>query len=92
MFFPLQIVWYPIEAVINLLLRILGRRAQPEKDTEMVSLPTRAESINSTATTAKEDPSHINIIEVQEDCSLDSTEVDQYKSQADRKVNVIPQS
>ncbi|KAJ5641093.1 hypothetical protein N7528_000718 [Penicillium herquei] len=93
MFFSLQIVWYPIEVVLNLLLRIFGRRKQPEKDTEMVTLSTRAESINSTATTAKQDPSHINTIEVQEDCYSESTEVDlsRYKSQVDRKVNVMPQ-
>ncbi|KAJ5729412.1 uncharacterized protein N7483_003920 [Penicillium malachiteum] len=92
MFFSLQIVWCPIEAVINLLLRILGRRARPEEDTEMVNLSTKAESINSIATTAKQDPSHINIIEVQEDCSSYSTEVNQYKSWVDRKVNIMPQS
>ncbi|KAJ5702922.1 hypothetical protein N7488_010470 [Penicillium malachiteum] len=114
MFFSLQIVWYPIEVVLNLLLRIFGRRKQPEKDTEMVTLSTRAESdseypptwsfqifvrlpphtqINSTATTAKQDPSHINTIEVQEDCYSESTEADlsRYKSQVDRKVNVMPQ-
>ncbi|KAJ5273271.1 hypothetical protein N7478_008396 [Penicillium angulare] len=73
MFFSLQIIWYPIEALTNLLLRVFRYRTRgSHKDTDLES--STGIDLGSTGTTAKQDAFHIDVIEVREDCDSTRTE------------------
>ncbi|KAJ5646044.1 hypothetical protein N7490_002416 [Penicillium lividum] len=64
MFFSLQIIWYPIEAVLALLSRVLRKRSS-HNDTEAMerSSHLRSDSVDSTATTFKQDLPYVKVVE-----------------------------
>ncbi|KAJ5914288.1 hypothetical protein N7504_003171 [Penicillium tannophilum] len=71
MFSSLQVIWYPIAAVFSLVLRLLWHRTPPKDDIEILERPStlRSKSFDSTATTIKQDSSHVKVVEVARDCS-----------------------
>ncbi|KAJ5993932.1 hypothetical protein N7451_009656 [Penicillium sp. IBT 35674x] len=73
MFFSLQIIWYPIVAVFSLLLRLLWYRTPPKDDIEISERSElRSKSFDSTATTVKQDSSHVKVVEVVRGCFDDA--------------------
>ncbi|KAJ5548038.1 hypothetical protein N7513_005272 [Penicillium frequentans] len=77
MFSSMQIIWYPIAAVLNLVLRLLWYRTPPKDDIEILERPSTLRSkstqFDSTATTIKQDSSHVKVVEVARDCSENTT-------------------
>ncbi|KAJ5087691.1 hypothetical protein N7456_011307 [Penicillium angulare] len=69
MFYSLQIIWYPIDGLIHLLVKVCRSRTRAShKSTDLES--STGIDLDSTWATAKQDTSHIDVIEVQEECGL----------------------